>query len=290
MPSNWTCYQHMMLPTCAPHEEPDLLPLQDGSVFNGEKAVLARWTTDYDCGYETDFWYVIKDTPFDINKLKAKRRYEITKGMKNFDVRVINPAEYAEEMANVMEAAYMSWPASYRPSIERDLWKKNFLQWDMDSQEPQAGVREIAKYYGAFDKTGRLCGFAKLGIYNEYIGFHVLRVSPACEKAGINAAIIYTIMKDFTDYLSAGKLYICDGTRNIYHDTHFQDYLCKYFDWRRAYCNLHIKYRRPFGILIRILYPFRFLFAKANGFWYKIWAVLHMEEMRRNCQRRQSAE
>lgn len=44
------------------------------------KPYLARWTSSFDCGHETNWWYVIKDTPFDINELKKKRRYEIRKG------------------------------------------------------------------------------------------------------------------------------------------------------------------------------------------------------------------
>ena len=290
MTSDWKCYQHMMLPTCAPHEDPDLSPIEDGSVFDGNRgAVLARWTTDFDCEYETDFWYVIKDTPFDISGLKAKRRYEITKGMKNFDVRVIRAAEYAAEMADVMEDAYASWPVQYRPPVEKETWEKGFLQWDAALQETPSNDRETAKIYGAFDKTGKLCGFAKLGIYKDYIGFHVLRVSPSCEKAGINAAITYAIMQDFSELRSSGKSYICDGTRNIYHDTNFQEYLRKYFGWRRAYCRLHIKYRWPMGIFIRLLYPFRSIFQKAKGPGYKIWALLYMEKIRRSCEQRQSA-
>ena len=44
----------------------------------GGVPLLARWTEDFDCGYETEWWYVIKDTPLDLSKLKKKRRYDIT--------------------------------------------------------------------------------------------------------------------------------------------------------------------------------------------------------------------
>ena len=50
-----------------------------------------------DCGYETNWWYVVKDTPFDLNSLKAKRRYEINKGIKNFEVIDIDPKNYSED-------------------------------------------------------------------------------------------------------------------------------------------------------------------------------------------------
>ena len=56
-----------------------------------KKALFARWTSEFDCGYETNWWYVIKDKEFDLSALKSNYRYKINKGNKNFDVRVINP-------------------------------------------------------------------------------------------------------------------------------------------------------------------------------------------------------
>ena len=53
---------------------------------------------------------MIKDTPFDINALKAKRRYEINKGKKNFDVKKIRPSEHRDELYEVLMAAYQGWP------------------------------------------------------------------------------------------------------------------------------------------------------------------------------------
>lgn len=66
---------------------------------------------------ETSWWYVIKDTPFDIHVLKAKRRYEINKGLKNFDVRIINANDYAKELYKITKSAYLQYPDKYRPSI-----------------------------------------------------------------------------------------------------------------------------------------------------------------------------
>ena len=72
---NWKYYNHAAIPVTA---------------------LLARWTTEFDCGYETNWWYVVKDNPFDINALKSKRRYEINKGIKNFNVKEIEPMNYAD--------------------------------------------------------------------------------------------------------------------------------------------------------------------------------------------------
>ena len=109
----WKYYNHAIIPDCAPHEVPDLEPINDGTIWGKQEfkgALFARWTTDFDCKEETDWWYIIKDKPFDINSLKAKRRYEINKGLKNFDVKKINPLDYLEEIANIQISVWLTYP------------------------------------------------------------------------------------------------------------------------------------------------------------------------------------
>ena len=90
----------------------------------GGTALLARWTENWDCGKETEWWYVIKDTPFDISKLKAKRRYEINKGIKNFEVKPIDPVSFVEDIYRVTVKAYSGWPEKYRPNVSIESAKK----------------------------------------------------------------------------------------------------------------------------------------------------------------------
>ena len=196
----------------------------------GGVPLLARWTTDFDCGYETNWWYVIKDTPFDIVSLKAKRRYEINKGNKNFQVRKIKSSEYPEEMFMIATAGY-------------------------------ACLREE----------------------NGYIDFTELKVVPDMEKLSINAALVNKILNDYSDFISADG-YICDGARNINHETAFQNYLEKYFGFRRAYCRLHICYNPKISLLIKILFPLRkvlYAFDKIS-FVHLINSVMKMEEICRS--------
>lgn len=53
----WKYYNHAVIPASAPHEMPDISPIIDGSIWEIEGApLLARWTTDFDCGYQTNWW------------------------------------------------------------------------------------------------------------------------------------------------------------------------------------------------------------------------------------------
>lgn len=44
-------------------------------------AFRAEYASDWDCGVESSYWYVIKDVPFDVNALKAKGGMKLQKGI-----------------------------------------------------------------------------------------------------------------------------------------------------------------------------------------------------------------
>lgn len=286
----WKYYNHAAIPTTAPHEEPDLLPIKNGKVWKmGGVPLLARWTTDFDCGNETNWWYVIKDEPFDINTLKSKRRYEIKKGVKNFEVRHINPTDYKKEIYKVQVAAFSAYPKKYRPTdltVERldrsiDEWvqNKSDVFGTFRSIENKAqNTTEPVKYFET-----ELVGYAVLTKKNKVIYFDIEKTNPSSERDGVNAATVYGILKYYKDDLMNG-CYICDGERPINHETHFQDYLEKYFEFRKAYCRLNVTYKKTINLFVSMLYPFRRLLPilDRNSMIHKISGVLKMEEIVKN--------
>ena len=270
---DWKYYNHAVVSNLEPHEVPDLSCVKDKSIWRewGGCPVLARWTTDYDCGHETGWWYVVKDTPFDIDSLKAKRRYEINKGKKNFEVKRINPSDYIEELYHVLVSALKSWPEKYRPNIVKDNFKKDVNKWDKD-----------IVYAGFSRVTNEMCGFALLKECPRHLEFSILRVRPEMERDGINAAIVAGILESNNERIGK-NLYINDGARSIRHETAFQDYLEKYFGFRKAYCKLHILYRFPLNVVVRVLFPLRKRIKSESRIGSLLGAVLKMEECRRQC-------
>lgn len=232
----------------------------------GGKPLFARWTTDFDCGYETNWWYVIKNEPFDVDSLKAKRRYEINKGRKNFIIKKIDAGEYAEALFEVQVSAYSQWPKKYRPTVDHDMFVNDCSKW-------------TAVVLGAFHNDV-LCGYTISSTRDRCIDFSVMRVNPKNESQGVNAALVDGLLSYYANELGKGK-YICDGSRSVSHETHFQDYLEKYFGFRKAYCQLHIVYRNPFGLAVKILHPFRRLLKKMDNIriFHQINAVLAMNEI-----------
>ena len=110
--------------------------------------------------------------------------------------------------------------------------------------------------------------------------FLVLRTLPACESHAVNAAMVNGILQDLAPFLEKGG-YLCDGSRSINHETAFQDYLEKYFGFRKAYCRLNLRFRPGVGMAARCLYPFRHALKKmdSNGLVHRINGLLTMIEL-----------
>ena len=268
----WQYYNHAVIPTTAPHEVVDTSEIESGEIWKKyPKALFARWTSDYDCGHETNWWWEIKDSPFSFDDIKSKRKYIIWNGNKNFIVKKINCYTYKKELYNIEKSAYEEWPEKYRPCLLEDDFYRNLYKWN------------VFTVYGAFDReTNILCGYATLIEKNNSYHLTMMRVIHKCEKKNINSALIYEILKDRESKIIKGY-YICDGERNILHETNFQKYLEKYFCFRKAYCKLNIVYNPKIENLIKFLYHFRNILKLLDGigFIHRINAVLKMEEVSR---------
>lgn len=271
----WQYYNHSLMPVTPPYEKADTSPIESGAAWKytgGGYPLLARWTEDFDCGKETEWWYCIKDTPFAIEALKAKHRYEVKRGRKHFTVRQINPPEYGEELARIEEQAFLAYPPEYRPHFRKNEFLEKVRSWEA----------EDTVVLTAFDReSGECCGYAMLQNRERFCGFRKLKVLPEYEKKGINAALVDKILELYQEPLKQGYL-IIDGERNVLHQTSFQDYLEKYFGFRKAYCTLHVAYRPWVGAAVKLLYPFRQVLKKSKRrSLHKVKGILYQEEIRR---------
>ena len=275
--NDWKYYNHAVIPAVEPHEKPDLACIKDKSIWKvgGGIPLLARWSSNFDCGYETSWWYCIKDDVFDITRLSSSYRYKIKKGQKLFDVKKINPEQYSDEIFQVYHEAYLSWPEKYRPdfSIEdaKILASKLLRQTNMIC-------------YGAFYRENQeLCGIMLAPVYAHHVELQVQRVKPKYEKYQINAALVEHLMTEYESRLRNSDFYVVDGERSIRHETAFQDYLEKYFGFRKAYCKLNVIYRFPLNVMVTILFPFREFISSEGRIGSMVSAILKMEEYRRQC-------
>jgi hypothetical protein len=271
---SWIYYNNALLPNTAPHEEADVAALDKPETWKpkgGGRPLFARWTSHFDCGYDTGWYYTILDKPFDISAVKSKKRYVVKQGIQNFDVRIIDTNDYAGQMYEVFIAALREYSIAVHIP-DRAVFCSNMKNSNVD-----------IICWGAFVKgSNKLAAYAYVRSNGNCIMLLVLKANPEFEKLQVNAALVYGICEYFKEDLANGK-YISDGERNVYHSTNFQAYLKKYFGFRKAYCQLHICYALHAHICVRILYSFRKILRHLPlNFIKKINAVLYMEEIVRN--------
>ena len=268
MQEGWKYYNHAIIPTIAPHEIVDESQIRHPQFWKNWEGVplFARWTSNLDCGYKTNWWYVIKDEPFDIEAIPSRKRYKINKGKKYFDVKLVDINTYADKIANVVIEVCSTYPEAYRPILneERIIRGLKNSNWVI---------------FAAFERSSdTLCGFVAIEEHDGYYNLIQQKAIQKYEKYQINASMVYYVLQFYSEQLKMGS-YIIDGERNLLHKTSFQDYLEDYFGFRKAYCSLNIKYRGLVKMVVKVLFPFRRLFAKEGRLSGKIFSVLSMEEI-----------
>ena len=268
----WKYYNHALLPATAPHETVNTAPVDDGSIWKAvwpSKPLFARWTTDWDCGYETGWWFVICTPPFSLSGLSKSSRKSVRKALENCRVARIDPAEYGEALWNVFSAAAKSY-SNYLFTDD----KEGFISRCRSASPGQ-------EYWAGFDQeTGEMIGYKICTVYDRYVEFSVSKYAPAFLKLRVSDALNYIVIDYYLN--QENKQYISNGERSVIHDTNVQSYYQEHFKFRRAYCRLHLAYRKWFGLLIGLLYPFRRRISVNSVFGAKLTGVLKMEEIRRN--------
>ena len=268
----WKKYNGALIPDEPPHRSPTAEDLAAARKMGGYRFI--SYTTDFDCPYETPWWYVIKDDPVILENIPSSNtRYKIKKGLRFVSVRQIDPLEYGDAMYECYERAQSRYKAH-----EGHVSKEDFLR----------GLQEEgAEYYAAFfTENGRLVAYVKNVLFPQCVNMSVIKYDPEYLKYQVSAALTYTVLQD---YLNSGRCkYVLDGQRAIRHKTNIQEYLEQYFGFRKAYCRLNLIYSPLMKVAVTVLYPFRKVLEKMAGeqiLLNNIVSVLKMEEIAKQCRK-----
>jgi hypothetical protein len=226
---------------------------------------MARYTTNFDCGFETPWYYVICDAPIDLKKLNSANRYNINHGLRHFYVQKIR-----KNLENVRELYRIYKKSSERYTNFTPVSESDFIEAAINSFESNV-------YYGAYYKNNNLlCGYTSVKEQANVASFNTMKLDQAYFKFGLTYVLVFWV----TDiYLKQKKFkYIHNGERSVRHDTEMQDFLIKRLSFRKAYTNLHMEYKFFLGLLIRICYPFRKLFNKLHGILFHNVSALLLQE------------
>lgn len=66
--TGWIKYNGMFIPKGNPKKYSiDTKDICENGNLVKRGGVLARWTTNFDCNHDTEWWYIIKDKPFEMS-------------------------------------------------------------------------------------------------------------------------------------------------------------------------------------------------------------------------------
>lgn len=237
--------------------------------FKKSKAWFAHFITEYDVGEETSWWYCIKDERYDVGNFKAKNRYEINKGRKNFFVQKINPEPYDRELLDLDIQKFSDYPKAYKPTlseIEKSLKERIFLN-------------KNNKWFGLFDKENKkLCGYGVVGENGVCINLNVVTIDSSTYKRNSSVALIDGILTFYDNY-AGGGCYLCDGARNVKHITNYQEFLISNFNFRKVYCKAKFICKWWVKPILFIALPFKKLLLKSNNkLFYNLGCILRLKK------------
>lgn len=230
--------------------------------------LMIRNTYDFDTKEETSFWYVIKDKLEDISELPFSARRNIRRAHKFYNFTKTNKKTIIDNCYDIL----LSRQKSYRVK-SKIMTQKEFISM-LEEYENE----NIIDYWIIEKK-----------VTNEIVGFSINRIKEnscdydfmSCKPESLRNrtypyyGLIYEMNRH---YLGENKLrYVSDGSRSITEHSNIQSFLIHNFKFRKAYCKLKVYYKWWFGVVVKMLFPFRNIIPLRN-----VRAILMMEEYSRS--------
>jgi len=236
-------------------------------------AYFLRYISSWDSNQKTDFWYIIKDTEENLEQYNSKKRGQIRKGIKNCIVRKVDNTVIANHGYEVYKSAFLNYKTNLS-ILSNESFKKNILnatKYDF-----------WAVYENSVNGGGEMIAYSQNTIDDDNVNYTSIKFHPTYLKLYPSNALFFK-MNEY--YINEKKyMYVNDGARSISHDTNIQGYLEDKFNFRKAYCKLHIVYRWDIGLIVKLLYPFKNIFSRFNNKYFnKISVLLKQEYIRKSC-------
>ncbi len=227
--------------------------------------LFLRYISKFDEINYSEWYYVIKDKIEDINSYSSKVKNQIKNGLNNCSIK-------QEYDVNKIYSIYSNVNSTYKNKVLSFKKFKNYFDIYLN-------IKEFKINYWLISINDTPIGYSKVCISKEKVAFYEeIHIIKAYKKNYVNYALIH-IMNKY--YLNECQLnFVTDGSRNIYHPTQVQDFLIYKFQFRKAFCKLHVKYNFTAKIAILFLSPFYNHLKKIKGhFFYKILTLLYQDKI-----------
>jgi hypothetical protein len=246
----------------APHRE---IRLKEKSVQHlfAQGGLFVRNTHHFDCQEITSFWYIVKDCFGGFDELSSNTRRKVRKALRCIEYKIIDK-EFLKRNGY---------------SVYLETLKAYSADGSALSEEAFVDIVDMhcVECWGCFDKnTHAFVGFSINYNWNDACGYDLLAILPEYRH---NASYIYYgLIYSMNEYYLSKKQfrYVSDGSRSITEHSGVQQWLIKYFAFRKAYCQLEVHYRWWMKLAVKMLYPFRKIIPLQ-----RVKAILNMEAMQR---------
>ena len=225
---------------------------------------MVRNTYDFDIKEETDFWYIIKDKFGGFKELSSNERNKLRRSFKSFEYKLVDKELIKEKACPIIKATFKDYKVTDR-AMNESVFDEYLVHCSSNNYD----------YWGAFNKsTNELVGFCAVHVWENSCEYGIIGFEPEYKH---NATYpYYGFFYKMTEYyLTEKKLkYVVDGTRSVTEHSNIQPFLEQNLKFRKAYCKLKVYYSWWFGIIVRVLFPFRNIIPNRN-----VRAVLEMHRM-----------
>ncbi len=257
-------YRHAWRYNLAPDLEPKLTKTQCKALLK-KGGWMVRNTYQFDCKQETNFWYIIKDSIGGLEELSSNVRRKVRRSLEQFDYRLIDKNTIRDQGYSIIQDTYKNYQIKDR-SMSQKIFDK-YLDYCNNNEYD---------YWGIFNKEeNRLVGFCAVHIWNNCCEFGKTGIYSQYKKQSFYPYYgLYYKMNEY--YLNQHHFkYVTDSSRSITEHSNIHQFLEQNFNFRKAYCHLQVTYNWWFGIIVRLLYPFRTFVPSRN-----VRAVLFMHSYR----------
>lgn len=271
--TRWRKYNGALIPNQPPHLGVDESNSVIKKKISDSNAFFARWTTQFDCEEETDFWYVICDKFTPLELLSSNTRNNVRRGLKRCRIERVDVAFIIKNCYPIYKAAFDNYKGHLAPVSEQEFKQEYSLYNDS----------KVWDFWVVYEsENNQVIAYTRNKIEYNQCELCTTKFHPSFQrKLYPSEALFYSMNKYYLQEMNFD--YINDGARSISHETNIQAFLIQKFKFRKAYCRLNILYSWEVQLLLSIIYPFRLIMIFLNfGFFSRLYVLIKQEKIRRS--------
>lgn len=266
----WRKYRGVLRPISHPHIEPKLGNGDIKKLLRDSKAAFATWTYEFDSS-KSEWWWIIAERPYSLERLKPKTRYNIKHGLKNCQARIIS----GKILSDIGYECYRSAMQRHSQTVSLDeaAFRRLMPNYDLDKAHEVWGL-----FMGE-----KMIGYATYRIIDDIVYEEDTIFDPHYFKYHSSYVLIHATTHHYLN--EKNFKYILCGWRSMSHETNFQEFTMDKFMRRKAYCKMGLEYAPMYGMLAAIIYHSKAIWSRVylpESIKNKLNVVYRLNEIKKN--------